>query len=430
MFKKSADVVAELQKLLPLMRDRMKTSKSSCFQLSALINSTTQSKVHYNDSALHFPSCDVAQGLTGWTLVSSDLNFNARPCEVCLNFRVHSLACQAFSMEFDTYCFSAGECFPSNELEQQLVEDFGSFDGFKSQIIVFCSSSLYPGRTWVVFDPKVNKIHLLNLSGAAVPITMGLWPLGVINMTEKKLCDSVMYSSRTEAKQGAPWKRETRCGIQAGSSSEFPTEIHGSLSQVKRMIAANALKKFNWRFMSEQLLKAKKYFASDSRETTRSSWRKKQEKIVTEEALRPYNRHLSNRNRSHDAIYSPVNSDQIKIVNSTNLASSSSSSKEVVDSPQRIHHSDTKVWEYIYTDGRRTLLHPDGTQVFITRNEKTTVLPDNTKIYERENVTITVRTDGSSLFEYPDRTSILKQSNGWEITTFPNGTTTKKKIGS
>lgn len=425
-----------IKRLLPMLRCSLiqdhKVEKTS---ISSLLLATSHSRFTFETADAHFHDCPVANNtapLSSVLLASEDLT---SPCQACISFAIHNFACDFFCSSFCLKCKASGPVALPQELSSQIQEDFLSFELFRRHVVSLSVSSMQPGRTWIVYNLNLKKILVLPLPCNEVPVTLGLWPLGALDMTASTICKEISSSMNLPEEVsleslGCSWSRKSRTGgcRFAAVDDGYPFPLH----QLKELLAEKGMNQMNWNFVAKQLILAKKYSSSEGRICAQTAWRAQLQKKAVDLALGC----LRTVDKTEYSFTSKVEENENTVKNDTKrtesllnasqcsssmedkkddtseVNSTSSSTQEGAgkDDPQAIQHKETGVWEYRYSNGNRSFVYPDGL-----------------KVYEEKNVKSTVYPDGSAFFEYPDGICI-HQTNNVRITTFPDGTKKEELI--
>lgn len=425
-----------IKKLLPMLRcSLIQANKAEKTSISSLLLATSHSRFTFETADAHLHDCPVVNNsapLSSVLLASED---STSPCQACISFAVHSFACDLFCNSFCLKCNASGTVTLPQELSSQIEEDFLSFKLFCRHVVSLSVSSMQPGRTWIVYNLNLKKISVLPLPCNEVPVTLGLWPLGVLDMTASTVCKEISSSMNlpeevSKESLTCSWSRKSRTG-----SCRFATVDDGfplSLRQLKELLAEKAVAQMDWNFVAKQLLLAKKYSTSEGRISAQTTWRTQMQKKAVDLALgrlrtvdnKEYSftskveeneSTLKNDPKRTESLLNASQSsssmeDRKNETSEVNRTSSSTQDGAGKDDPQVILHKETGVWEYRYSNGNRSFVYPDGIKVYEEKNIKSTVYPDE-----------------SVFFEYPDGICI-RQTKNVRITTFPDGTKKEEAI--
>lgn len=453
----------EIRKLVPSL-DVIRTSKCNLKNISiaTLIIATSHNQARYENPDFHISDCPVTNGCIPLSLISSSDEFLGRPCQTCLTSRIHHLASRAFCFDFREKCTASSSQTVSPPLKAAIEESFGTIAAFEKQLLLFATSGLRPGRTWIVFNSATSKVDLLNLSGYDVPLSFGLWPLGVVDMSEESLCNEISShfmlrdSISNEGKSKAtvlPWTRAARNSVVASANYvNSMTKSLPNLQEIRMRVARSSVARLQWMFLHTQLTAAQSYYSHESRSVSQEAWKEEQKAAAMKRALgslRSVDKeaHFSaksvsvERDGPLDAVNAssclvpsesrasrvsediPDRSGATKNAKNTektegetypdsfgSLPDSSQQAITSTEDPRVVEHANTGVWEYIYQNGNRTFVYPDGV-----------------KVYEEKNIKTTVHADGSTTFEYSDGMKIY-QSGNRRITTFPDGSKKEETV--
>ncbi|CCW60535.1 unnamed protein product [Phytomonas sp. EM1] len=444
-------------------------------------------------SVFHTPGCPFYSRQLPLTELTGKTILQAKICVSCLKKEVHFLSSEAFCDDMEMRCH--GENFEVEQVPQQLLSkltnDYGSFSLFVDDLLFFSCNQASPGRTWVVFDGE--KISIMNLPSNTVPLVYGLWPLALINMSERYLCDEILaLSTQAESTTHASsqsvqrpfWSRAARNPFSMKSASRHYLSPLSAvciedgderLDKIRTNVAKKSVNSMRWSFVNNQLIEATNYFSSPGRRTARSEFRAKQEKELSLLALRNYKEHtdtikglsdatdtahsisantLKHSDNSHgvnnhskglnlngraaevEGNYHDFETSEAKRKDTNKISASSEERKEESDQervPSFISSENANANTTTQYDSPdpKTIQHADGSWEYQYQNgDRTFLRTDGTKVFQTEGVTTTVRTDGSTLFEYPNGSSILDRFDGIRITTYPDGTSKEENTCS
>lgn len=371
----------EIKRLIPALHSLSNLSSTGKLSLTSIIASTCRAREVFSDAKSHADGCPVLHGSLPLNSPSVAEQLGAHPCQACAQYRLHILSSRLFCSHFEkATASSSSNVIKSDDYEKfsaltpLVVKKYGSFEKFERELLFFCTSSSTPCWTWVGFEPSRMDLRLLNLPSSMVPLSIGVWPLGVINVSQTVLCNSVYQLLADNELKLLPnnpsWRRAARNSSATISGSKV-TQLT-TMQQLRSDVAHRAIKQINFTFLDAQLQKAIDYYTVTPAKTTLAS--AQQSPSISAADPHPAD--------------SPLTGD-------AEIASTS---------PVATYHPSTGIWEYAYKNGDVTLLHPNGTKVF-----------------QKKEVTTTVRPDGCTLYEYPNNTSILEKPNGVRIITFPDG---------
>eukprot|EP00796_Vickermania_ingenoplastis_P007211 gene7211-5068_t len=397
---------AEVKKLVPLLANPS-AHETKRLSVAAFIAATAHAASTAHDPLSHAKDCLVARQVVPLPRIASNKEFMDRPCQTCLSLRVHHLSSGIFCSQFSRKCDALVPNSIPPSLQEEIEKSFGSVEGCRKEVINFATSCIGSGRTWMAVEPAQRKIVLVNMPNSDVPLTMNLWPLAVVDMTEEVLSRTVQDSvTRLSHEQNvAPWSRAARTHRNMAISNE---RKRFSLAEAREHVGNQAWNKLNWEFVDSQLRQALTYYGSKNRELASAHWREKRERIakgITESSQ------TSSRNATPRDEMSEEAQGRSSVANKLNLNNAAQPTPPTVanptqnDEPEAIHHPDTGAWEYVYKNKKRTFRYEDGTNVFVDGETTTTVKPDGTEIYEQNGIRTTVSPDKSTLFEYPDGSS-------------------------
>lgn len=400
-----SDLLLEIKRLAPGLG--IISRHSERVSLSSLIISTSHARSIFDNSAAHLHDCPIASGSSALPLACSTQEFLARPCLACLNFRVHHLASQAFCEEFCENCLSSSPNDCPVDLQKDLQQNFGSVKSFIGQLLDFTTSSRRSGRTWVIYNPSAKKISFVNLAGEEVPISLGLWPIAAVEMTEHILCKAIVVNKDTGDIRPSSWTRKSRNSLAAGAlNGNSVSSVH----HARQAVALQAVKRLNWNFMYHQLCQAKEYYGSDGRISAQTLWQEKQRTETLNAYRLQYGGQGANEtNTGKPELHSSDQPDRLTSENSNQKNKKASSSTGIsidasaasAEQPQTFKRADG-VWEYLFNDGRQTFVYPNGNHVYKEKNLTTTVLPDGSKVFEYANGTIITESNNTRVYKYPD----------------------------
>ncbi|CCW67579.1 unnamed protein product [Phytomonas sp. Hart1] len=481
----------KLEKVLPLVKKSI--PELSGLPLSSIIVATAFASSKTLASAFHTPGCPFYSRQLPITELMSDATLQDKICVSCLKKEVHFLSSEAFCDDMEMRCIAE-----SSEVDQvprqllsKIVNDYGSFSSFVEDLVFFSCNQASPGRTWGVFDGK--KISIMSLPLNVVPLIYGLWPLALINMSERYLCDEILALSTQaeltahttlQSTQKPFWSRAARNPFSIISAPQHYLSPLSAVSiedgderlhKIRKQVAKKSVNFMRWSFVNNQLIEATNYFSSPERRTAHSEYRAREEREASLLALRNYKEHTDNIHDLSDTA-GPVHSISLNASKRTDISHDMSShneglghnsrsaevegyyrsycssevnqkatnessnlseeKKETNNQGQELsftssEYSDANATTKIDLPDPNVLQHADGSWEYQYRNgDQTFVLTDGTKVFKTEGVTTTVRTDGSTLFEYPNGSVILDRSDGIRITTYPDGTSKEEDINS
>ena len=212
----------------------------------------------------------------------------ALTCTNCLQQRLHFLASEDFC--YATWnSTSTGRVEPAGEsaVLKQIIRSFKSVEHFEDELRTFAMNKGVPGWTWVVWNPKwkpptqcepdiegvakrttAGRIEIVNFPGNMTPITVGLWPLACIDVTDRavtrefaRVAESTTLS---EPSLAPPWSRAAR-NPQAAVTREVDPRAQGyvTLDSLRRAIVSRSIAALNYSFLDIQLGSALKHYATD-----------------------------------------------------------------------------------------------------------------------------------------------------------------------
>lgn len=73
---------------------------------------------------------------------------------------------------------------PEGKLLEEIEKAFGSFDAFKKQLSETSVAHFGSGWAWLVWNPKKEKLEIIDTHDAESPITRGLVPIMTIDVWE------------------------------------------------------------------------------------------------------------------------------------------------------------------------------------------------------------------------------------------------------
>ncbi|CAC9536725.1 conserved hypothetical protein [Leishmania infantum JPCM5] len=478
---------AELRRLLPLLSFTGRRTGAATHSVASLVVSTAYSATAARSVTNHSRDCPVLSKKLPLSLIGKESSFAARPCLSCVRERVHYVSSVSFCHYFEKKCAEAqhhqngassngvvGTAALPNLLLEAIERSYGSVNAFKDSVALHSTGAMSPGRLWIVYTPPISgsehgAVSLLNLPACRVPLVHGLWPLAVINMTEKRLCEQIACRSgkggdAVDADNAPAWCHAARTPKTLGAlaTTEEGNDRAGSVAQVRlssiqSAIAEEALSAMNWKFVEMQLTSALAYYSSKVRKQTQREHRKEREHVAAVRAMSQLKDsgaviHATDWvtiTSSNSFVASPASepnlsaaaavtsSSSAKTENSalgeantqtaavavpsaeatvTNTASNSAQPADntaagaAAAEPRIVQQADG-TWEYHYNNGSVTKAYPDGTKVFQT-----------------ESWTTTVFVNGDTLFEYPNNTSILDRADGVRVTTYADGTKKEERL--
>lgn len=426
-----------LKNLLPMLQSSaLQGTGVEKASLSSILLATSHSRSTFEMADSHLHDCPVINGSAPLYSVLTASETAARPCQGCVSFAVHHLACDLFCRSFCSKCQSPVSISIPQELSRQILEDFSSVDQFRSYLLSFAVSTMRPGRTWIVYELNKKKISVIALPCNEVPVSLGLWPLGVVDMTGSTLCKEISSFMRlrdegTQSTITCTWGRKSRISHLNFSGANEVSPL--SLNQIKFQHVQNAIDQMDWNFVEKQFFAARQYSLCNERSTAQAAWGTRLKERAVDLALGSVRSvdttEYSLASKIDDSGSAPlVETKKIERSTLSNEGSllvavgrsesgemgrkpaSSIQDNTKSDDPEVIEHKETGIWEYRYSNGNRTFLHSDGLKVYEEKNLKSTVYPD-----------------GSALFEYPDGVSI-RQTQNKRTTIFPDGTTKEELL--
>ncbi|CAG9581854.1 conserved hypothetical protein [Leishmania major strain Friedlin] len=477
---------AELRRLLPLLSFAGRRTGAATHSVASLIVSTAYSATAARSVTNHSRDCPVLSKKLPLPLIGKESSFAARPCLNCVRERVHYVSSLSFCDYFEKKCAEAqhyrngassngvvGTAALPKLLLEAIERSYGSVAAFKDSVMLHSTGAMSPGRLWIVYTPPISgsehgAVRLLNLPACKVPLVHGLWPLAVINMTEKRLCEQIACRSgkggdAVDADDAPAWRHaaRTRKTLGALATTEEGNDRAGNVAQVKlssiqSAIAEEALCAMNWKFVETQLTSALAYYSSKERTQTQREHRKEKEHVAAVRAMSQLKNSgavihatdsvtitssnsfvASSASEPNLSAAAAVTSSSAKAENSAlgeantqtaavaapsaeaTAANTASNSAQPADNtatgaaaaePRAVQQADG-TWEYHYNNG-----------------SVTKALPDGTKVFQTESLTTTVFVNGDTLFEYPNNTSILDRADGVRVITYADGTKKEERL--
>nr|CCC90224.1 conserved hypothetical protein [Trypanosoma congolense IL3000] len=404
----------ELKKLLPVLLPLLDPPLSTGVAVSAahVIVATGHTS---RRRELHQPNCPVLARLLPLSEVSNDDAFLRRPCLPCLSHRAHFLASEDFCHSLVKRCTRRVACPVPAEWKGIVSRQFASEAALEAELVFRAANRREAGWTWLVYDnqrPEEQRLVVVNMPGNRTPLLLGLWPLGVVDMTDKAVVAAARTALNTiSAPLAPPWSRAARNPSCSATTSLVGNGCIQRLSTVREKVAREAVLQMDWDFILQQWKEAEVYYASNSRT----------EKIRTERARKEREVAVNALSKLRDSGTTILMSDTVEVTATTegSMAASSKPQERVQGEPRSVEGSNDNTTE---PDPKCTQL-PDGTWQYLYRNGDVTFLkPDGTRIFRKSNLTTTAYIDGSTLYEYPNNTSILDRADGIRITTFADGT--------
>ncbi|GET92162.1 hypothetical protein, conserved [Leishmania tarentolae] len=486
LFMRPEAAAAELRRLLPLLSFTGRGTGAAMHSIASLIVSTAYSSTAAQSVTNHSRDCPVLSKKLPLSLIGKEPSFAARPCLNCVRERVHYVSSVSFCDYFEKKCAegqqhgrraSSNGIFGADALPKFLLEtierSYGSVSAFKDSVMLHSTGAMIPGRLWIVYTPPIGgseygSLSLLNLPACKVPLVHGLWPLAVINITEKRLCEQIACRSgkggdavgtdSTPAWSHAARVLQTLGALAATAEGNHRAESVAQikLSAIQFAITEEALCAMNWHFVEMQLKSALAYYSSKERTQAQREHRKEKEHVA---ALRA----MSQLKDSGAVIHA---TDSVTITSSNSFGASPAgepnraSAAAVTSSLERTESNclgeistqtatvatssaeattANTAYNSVWTDDNtatgptasepRTVQQADGTWEYHYNNGNVTkVLPDGTKVFQTENLTTTVFVNGDTLFEYPNNTSILDRADGVRVTTYADGTKREERL--
>ncbi|KAG5493837.1 hypothetical protein JKF63_01669 [Porcisia hertigi] len=481
LFMRPEMATAELQRLLPLLPSTGKGTAAATHSVASLIVSTAYSATAAQSVTHHSRDCPVLSKKLPLSRIGKEPSFAARPCLNCVRERVHYVSSLTFCESFEQRCalpqrhpnsptgnglFSV-ETFPKRLLEA-IERSYGSVSSFRESVVLHSTGAMSLGRLWVVYIPPVRgsehgAVSLLNLPACRVPLVHGLWPLAVINMTERRICEKIACRSgkggdAVDAIDAPAWSHAARTPKALGAlASEAEGSLHqGSMPQVRlsairSALAEETLSVMNWQFVETQLTSASAYYTSMERTQKQREHRKEKEHAAAVRAMGQLkdsgavihatdsvtitSSDASDASPANGSSLSaaavttspsPANTDcrahgeatptensaeTVACTSSDSVQATGNTTTDAIDAEPRTVQQADGTWEYHYKNGSVTKVRPDGTKVFQT-----------------ESLTTTVFVNGDTLFEYPNSTSILDRADGVRVTTYADGTQKEERL--
>ncbi|CBZ30211.1 conserved hypothetical protein [Leishmania mexicana MHOM/GT/2001/U1103] len=478
---------AELRRLLPLLSFTGRRTGAATHSVASLIVSTAYSATAARSVTNHSRDCPVLSKKLPLSLIGKESSFSARPCLNCVRERVHYVSSVSFCDYFEKKCAEAqhhrnttssnsvvGTAALPKLLLEAIERSYGSVNAFKDSVALHSTGAMSPGRLWIVYTPPISgsehgAVSLVNLPACKVPLVHGLWPLAVINMTEKRLCEQIACCSgkggdAVDADNAPAWSHGARTPKTLGALVPTAEGNHraGSMAQVKlssiqSAIAEDALCGMNWKFVEAQLTSALAYYSSKERTQTQREHRKEKEHVAAVRAMGQLKDsgaviHATDSvtiTSSNSFVASPASKPNLSpgadVTSSSpakadiNAVGEASTQTAAVAAPSaeataaNTASNSAQTPDNTATGGAaaepRAVQQADGTWEYHYSNGNVTkVLPDGSKVFQTESLTTTVFVNGDTLFEYPNNTSILDRADGVRVTTYADGTTKEERL--
>lgn len=93
-------------------------------------------------------------------------------------------AAQAINHEFFWFCFSPNQTLQGNYTSNFINQSFGSFTNFKDLFVRKCKDHFGSGWCWLVYDPILNNLRIIDTHDSYNPLMDNLIPLLTLDLWE------------------------------------------------------------------------------------------------------------------------------------------------------------------------------------------------------------------------------------------------------